>query len=76
MIQNIIINPTVLRLLWTVVSEINVQEPLSDRELSKIVLQKVNNQLVLGKEEAKNLDAYLSSKIPLIRDIQDGLLVA
>jgi hypothetical protein len=76
MIQNIIINPTVLRLLWTVVSEINAQEPLSDRELSQMVLQKVNNQLLLGKEEAKNLDAYLRSKLPLIRDIQDGVLVA
>jgi hypothetical protein len=76
MIQNIIINPTVLRLLWTVVSEINAQEPLSDRELSQIVIQKVGNQLLLGAEAAKNLSAYVSAKLPLIRDIQDGALAA
>jgi hypothetical protein len=76
MIQNIIINPTVLRLLWTVVSEINYQEPLSDRELSQILLQKVGNQLILDAEETQNLGAYVSAKLPLIRDLQDGILAA
>jgi hypothetical protein len=76
MIQNIIINPTVLRLLWKVVSETSYPELLSDRELSQILIQKVDNQLALGAEESQHLDAYVSSRLLLIRDIQDVVMAA
>jgi hypothetical protein len=74
LIQNIIIDPSVLRLLWKVVSEVNYQELLSlpDRELSQVLMQKVSNQVALDPEEAKKLDAYVSSKLLLIRDIADA----
>jgi hypothetical protein len=74
LIQNIIIDPSVLRLLWKVVSEVNYQELLSlpDRELSQVLMQKINNQVVLDPEEAQKLDAYVSSKLLLIRDIADA----
>ncbi len=74
LIQNIIIDPSVLRLLWKVVSEVNYQELLSlpDRELSQVLMQKVSNQVALDPEEAEKLDAYVSSKLLLIRDIADA----
>jgi hypothetical protein len=74
LIQNIIIDPSVLRLLWKVVSEVNYQELLSlpDRELSQVLIQKVSNQVVLDPEETQKLDEYVSSKLLLIRDIADA----
>ncbi len=74
LIQNIIIDPSVLRLLWKVVSEVNYQELLSlpDQELSQVLMQKVGNQVVLDPEETQKLDAYVSSKMLLIRDIADA----
>jgi hypothetical protein len=73
-IQNIIIDPSVLRLLWKVVSEINYQDLLSlpDRELSQVLIQKVGNQVPLGAEDTEKLDAYVNSKLLLIRDIADA----
>jgi hypothetical protein len=75
LIQNIIIDPSVLRLLWKVVSEVNYQELLSlpDQELSQVLMQKVGNQVVLDPEETQKLDAYVSSKMLLIRDIADAV---
>lgn len=74
LIQNIIIDPSVLRLLWKVVSEVNYPELLSlpDRELSQVLMQKVSNQVALDPEEAEKLDAYVNSKLLLIRDIADA----
>lgn len=73
LINNIIIDPSILRLLWKVVSEINYQELLSlpDRELSQVLIQQVDRQLPLDPENAEKLDAYVHSKLLLIRDIAE-----
>lgn len=74
-IQNITINPSVLRLLWKAVSEINYQTLLSlpDRDLSQVITQKVRDRVVLDSEEAQKLDVYLTSKLVLIRDLAEAI---
>lgn len=74
-IQNMPINPSVLRLLWKAVSEINYQTLLSlpDRDLSQVITQKVRDRVVLDSEEAQKLDVYLTSRLLLIRDLADAI---
>ncbi len=74
-IQNITINPHVIRLLWKAVSEINYQSLLSlpDRDLSKAITEKVGDRVILDSEEAQKLDAYLSSRLLLIRDLAEAV---
>jgi len=69
------INPSVLRLLWKAVSEINYQTLLSlpDRDLSQVITQKVRDRVVLDSEEAQKLDVYLTSRLLLIRDLADAI---
>jgi hypothetical protein len=70
-IQNNMISPSLLRLFWKAVSEINYQTLLSlpDRDLSQTIVQKVRDRIVLNAEEAQELDTYLGSKLLLIRDL-------
>jgi hypothetical protein len=72
--KNIIIHPSVLRLLWKAVSEVNYQLLLSlpDRDLSQILTQKVRDRVILEPEEARKLDAYVTSKLLLIRDLAEA----
>ena len=69
------INPSVLRLLWKAVSEINYQTLLSlpDRDLSQVITQKVRDRVLLDSEEAQKLDVYLTSRLLLIRDLADAI---
>ncbi len=69
------INPSVLRLLWKAVSEINYQTLLSlpDRDLSQVITQKVRERVVLDSEEAQKLDVYLTSRLLLIRDLAEAI---
>ena len=73
-IQNITVNPHVVRLLWKAVSEINYQSLLSlpDRDLSKVITEKVRDSVILDSQESQKLDAYLASKLLLIRDLADA----
>ncbi|WP_373544302.1 hypothetical protein [Chamaesiphon sp.] len=74
-IQNITVNPHVVRLLWKAVSEINYQSLLSlpDRDLSKVITEKVRDSVILDSQESQKLDAYLASKLLLIRDLADAV---
>jgi hypothetical protein len=74
-IQNITVNPFVLRLLWKAVSEINYQSLLSlpDRDLAQVITAKVRDRVILDSEEAQKLDDYLASKLLLIRDLADAV---
>jgi hypothetical protein len=74
-IQNITVNPHVLRLLWKAVSEINYQALLSlpDRDLAKVITDKVRDRIILDAEETRKLDVYLTSKILLIRDLAEAI---
>ena len=72
-IQNITINPHVLRLLWKAVSEISYQAmSLPDRDLSQVITDKVRDRIILDSEEAQKLDVYLTSRLLLIRDLAEA----
>jgi hypothetical protein len=72
--QNIIIDPSILRLFWRVVSEINYPAILSlaDRDLSQVLIQKVNDRLFLDPEQTQKLGDYSISKLLLIRDLAES----
>jgi hypothetical protein len=63
--------PSLLRLLWKAVLEVNHQVVLSlpDRDLSQLIAQKVKDRVILNPQEAQELDNYVSSKLLLIRDL-------
>ncbi|MDM9380147.1 hypothetical protein QUB80_05465 [Chlorogloeopsis sp. ULAP01] len=64
-------NASTLRLLWTVVEETQtstlVQFP--DAELVQQLLWQLRNKTWLTSEETNTISAYLSSRVPLIRDL-------
>lgn len=67
------IDPSVLRLFWKVVSEINYSAMLSlaDRDLSQALIQKVTDRLFLDPEQVQQLGDYSISKLLLIRDLAE-----
>lgn len=69
-----VIDPSVLRLFWKVVSEINYQAMLSlpDRDLSQVLIQKVSDRLLLDPEQTQTLGDYSISKVLLIRDLAES----
>lgn len=73
MIQNVTIDPSVLRLLWKVIAEMNYREllSLSDLELSQFLIQQAAERVLLSAEEVQNISAYISSNLWLIRDFAD-----
>lgn len=73
MIQNVTIDPSVLRLLWKVIAEMNYREllSLSDLELSQFLIQQVAERVLLSTEEVQNISVYISSNLWLIRDFAD-----
>jgi hypothetical protein len=68
-----LIDPPVLRLLWSIASGIHYQDLLNlpDAELSQRIIQEVGCRLPLDAEQSGNLNTYLSSKIMLIRDLAE-----
>ena len=59
-----------IRMMWDIVnSHIHVFRGLSDEAISLWVLKAVKDQIHLNYEEAKGLEAYISSRTSLIRDI-------
>jgi hypothetical protein len=63
--------PSLLRLLWKAVLEVNHQVVLSlpDRDLSKLITQKVKDRVILNAQESQELNTYVTSKLVLIRDL-------
>jgi hypothetical protein len=68
-----VIDPSILRLFWKVVSEINYPAILSlaDRDLSQVLIQKVSDRLFLDPEQVQELGDYSISKLLLIRDLAE-----
>ncbi|KYC42659.1 hypothetical protein WA1_15055 [Scytonema hofmannii PCC 7110] len=60
-----------LRQLWSVIEETQTSILLnfSDTELIQQLLRQLQNQKLLTGEELNTINAYLSSRVPLIRDI-------
>lgn len=65
---------TTIREFWTNVEATNTSTllRLNDAELVKQLHQQVERRLVLSLEESQSLSAYISSKIPLIRDLAES----
>ncbi|MBF2004506.1 MAG: hypothetical protein IGS49_03295 [Chlorogloeopsis fritschii C42_A2020_084] len=65
------VNASTLRLLWTVVDETQTSTlvQVADAELVQQLLWQLKNKIWLTSEETKTISAYLSSRVPLIRDL-------
>lgn len=73
MLNNILIDPPILRLLWSIASGIHYQDLLNlpDAELSQRIIQEVSCRLPLDAEQSGNLNTYLNAKMMLIRDLAE-----
>ncbi len=60
-----------LRLLWAVVEETqtNILIQFNDAELIQQLLRQLKNKTWLSSEEMNTISNYLSSRVPLIRDL-------
>ncbi|MFQ4144203.1 hypothetical protein [Chlorogloeopsis sp. ULAP02] len=65
------VNASILRLLWTVVEETQTSTlvQVADAELIQQLLWQLKNKTWLTSEETNTISTYLSSRIPLIRDL-------
>jgi hypothetical protein len=74
LIHNILIEPSLLRLLWAIVSELQEPDVLSlpDAELSQHLYQQVSDRTALNSEQNHSLAHYISSKLMLIRDVAEA----
>ncbi|RUR86121.1 hypothetical protein ACF3DV_22735 [Chlorogloeopsis fritschii PCC 9212] len=65
------VNASTLRLLWTVVDETQTSTlvQVADAELVQQLLWQLKNKIWLTSEETNTISAYLSSRVPLIRDL-------
>lgn len=72
-----LINPSILRLTWAAIEEIHNREliSLTDTALVKRILQQVTRKILLNGEEVYALDAYISARMPLIRDMAESRLI-
>ena len=73
-LNNILIDPSILRMLWSIASGIHYQDLLNmpDADLSQRIIQEISCRLPLNAEQHGNLNAYLSAKMMLIRDLAES----
>lgn len=69
-------NSLVLRQLWSVVEETQTTTLLkfSDADLVQQLLKQLEYKKILSSEETSSISAYISSRIPLIRDLAHARL--
>jgi hypothetical protein len=72
-LDNILIDPPILRLLWSIAASIHYQDLLNlpDAELSQRIIKEISCRSSLDAEQCGNLNTYLSSKMMLIRDLAE-----
>lgn len=72
-----LINPSILRLTWAAVDDIQSRElmSLTDTALVKLILQQVARKILLNGEEVYALYEYISARMPLIRDMAESRLI-
>lgn len=70
-------NPLMLRQLWTVVekTQANILLNLDDTSLVQWLLRQFKAERSLNHDEVDVLNAYIQSKLPLIRDLAEERLV-
>ena len=64
-------NAEILRLLWSVVSEISPDKVigLSDDALVSSLIHQINSRVCLSLEDQTAVRSYLATRKPLIRDV-------
>ena len=64
-------NSSILRQLWAVIGETQVSTllKLSDTDLVKQLMKQLDNRTPLSGEESSTVNAYLSARTLLIRDL-------
>jgi hypothetical protein len=70
--------PLMLRQLWAVVESAQAQILLNldDSSLAQWLLRQLKSQRSLDSDETNMLNAYIRTKLPLIRDLAEERLVA
>jgi hypothetical protein len=65
------VNASTLRQLWSLIenTQTNILLEVNDTELIQQLLKQLENQKLLSSEESKVIRAYISSRLPLIRDL-------
>ncbi|MBR8834150.1 MAG: hypothetical protein DSM106950_08940 [Stigonema ocellatum SAG 48.90 = DSM 106950] len=65
------VNSSILRHLWSIVEETQTTTLLkfSDADLIQQLLTELNNKTLLSSEEIGTINSYISSRVPLIRDL-------
>lgn len=65
------VDPSMMRLLWSVVGEISGREliDLSDTALVAMLLQRISRRVLLRGEETDVLYTYIGARLSLIRDL-------
>ncbi len=66
-----VMNSSVLRHLWSIVEETQTTTLLkfSDADLIQQLLAQLKRKTLLTNEEINTVDAYISARVPLIRDL-------
>ena len=66
-----LVNSSILRHLWSIVEETQTTTLLmfSDADLIQQLLTQLKNKTFLSSEEISIINAYISSRVPLIRDL-------
>jgi len=65
------VNSSILRHLWSIVEETQASTILkfSDADLIQQLLMQLKNKTLLTSDEINTINAYISSRVPLIRDL-------
>jgi len=64
-------NAVLLRLVWSVIEDTppHILTGFDDSTLSKHLVNRVESQVHLSRDEHRTLWSYLTSRMPLIRDL-------
>jgi hypothetical protein len=70
MLDEILVDPSILRLLWSIVSNLRYQSilDLSDRELCDAIVRDIRSRVCLDSLQQGYLNDYLNTRTILIRD--------
>lgn len=70
------INPSTLRQIWSVIEGTQTSTLLkfSEAELIQLLLRELDNQNRLSTIETNTVEAYIHSRVPLIRDMAQARL--
>ncbi|MBC7972671.1 MAG: hypothetical protein H7Z11_21535 [Verrucomicrobia bacterium] len=67
------VTPNMMRQLWALVesTQVNTLLQFEDSDLVQFLLKRFKAQQSIDAQDASNLDTYIQSKLPLIRDLAE-----